>query len=97
MKNISEVGGYETVQLYINGYDNSIRRRGKELKGFEKLYINPGETKTVCFKQGYDELKIYSAREKYEIEEAPVSIMVGSNPNLPLRTVIHTTAQTERE
>ncbi len=97
VKNISEIGGYETVQLYINGYDNSIRRRGKELKGFEKVYINPGETKTVCFRLGYDELKIYSAREKYEIEEAPVSIMVGSNPNLPLRTVIYTSAQTERE
>ena len=92
--NVSEVGGYETVQLYINGYDNSIRRRGKELKGFEKVYVNPDETKTVRIKLGYDELKIYSARGKYEVEEAPVNIMVGSNPNLPLKTVIHTVPQT---
>ncbi len=50
------------------------------MKGFEKVYVNPDETKTVRFKLGYDELKIYSARGKYEVEEAPVNIMVGSNP-----------------
>ncbi len=90
IKNISDIAGYEVAQLYIRGYKNSIRRRGKELRGFEKIYLNAGETKKVTFYLGYDELKIYSINQKYEVEDADVEIMVGSNPNLPLRAFIHT-------
>lgn len=90
VKNISDIAGYDVVQLYIRGYKNSIRRRGKELRGFEKIYLNAGETKKVTFNLGYDELKIYSINQKYEVEDADVEIMVGSNPNLPLRAFIHT-------
>lgn len=93
VRNTSDIGGAEVVQLYIRGYKSSIRRRGKELKGFEKVYFNPGETKTVKFTLGYDELKIYSAREKYEIENGDVEISVGSNPHLPLKAMIHTYAE----
>lgn len=96
VENTSGVAGYEVVQLYISGLGNSIRRRGKELKGFRKVYLEPGEKRTATFMLGYDELKIYSARERYEVEEARVKIMVGSNPNLPLTAMISTEAQ-ERE
>ena len=47
----------------------------------------------MSFKLGYDELKIYSANEKYEIEDAEVEIMIGSNPYLPLKAFIQTTFQ----
>lgn len=90
VQNISDIGGAEVVQLYIRGYKNSIRRRGKELKGFKKVYLNPGETKNVKFVLGYDELKIYSAREIYEVEKADVEIMAGSNPHLPLKAFVTT-------
>ena len=88
VENISDVGGKEAVQLYIRGYRSSIRRRGKELRGVSKVYIAPGETKKVTFTLGYDELKIYSIKERYEVEAGDVEIMVGSNPSLPLRTFI---------
>ena len=90
IENISDIGGAEAVQLYIRGYKNSVRRRGKELKGFEKVYLNPKETKKIKFSLGYDELKVYTAREKYAVENGDVEIMVGSNPDLPLKAFIHT-------
>ena len=91
--NTSDIGGKEAVQLYIRGYGNSIRRRGKELKGFEKVYLRPHEEKVIEFTLGYEELKIYSAAGKYEVEAGKVEIMVGSNPNLPLKAAINTLSQ----
>ena len=93
IENVSDVGGYEVAQLYIRGFKNSIRRRGKELKGFKKVFIGAHETKSVTFDLGYDELKIYSAFERYEIENGEVEISVGSNPDLPLKAMIHTESE----
>ena len=67
-----------------------MRRRGKELKGFKKVFLESNETKTVEFKLGFDELKIYSARNRYEVEAGKVKISVGSNPDLPLSVFIET-------
>ena len=94
IENVSDVGGKETAQLYIRGFKNSIRRRGRELKGFKKVYIGAHETKTVTFELGYDELKIYSINEKYEIEDGEVEISVGSNPELPLKAMLQTEKET---
>ena len=92
-KNTSQIAGKEVVQLYIRGSGNSVRRRAKELRGYEKIYLAAGEEKTVHFSLGYDELKVYSARGIYEVEEASVTVMVGSNPNLPLVAEIKTEAE----
>lgn len=92
--NCSQVEGMETVQLYIRGSGNTIRRRSLELKGYQKLNFRPHETRKVEFKLGFDELKIYSQREIYEVEEAKVTIFVGSNPDLPLSAEIHTESET---
>lgn len=85
----------ETVQLYIRGSGNTIRRRGLELKGYKKLELEPYETKNVDFALGFDELKIYSQKECYEIEKAKVTVFVGSNPNLLLSAEIYTEYQNE--
>ncbi len=90
VENTSDIGGMEVVQLYINGSGNSVRRRAKELRGFEKIYLAPHEKKTVRFSLGYEELRVYSVNGKYEVEPAKVTIMVGSNPNLPLIAEIET-------
>lgn len=90
LKNTSDISGAETVQLYIRGYAGSVRRRGKELKGFKKVWFEPYETKTVEFDLGFDELKVYSSRNRYEVEKGKVQILVGSNPYLPLSIFIET-------
>ena len=90
VENTSDIGGKEVVQLYIQGRGNSVRRRAKELRGFQKIYLKPHEKKTVSFHLGYEELQVYSARERYEVEAAKVTVMVGSNPDLPLTAEIET-------
>lgn len=90
VENVSDKGGKEVIQLYIHGKGNSVRRRAKELRGFKKIYLAPHEKKTVSFLLGYEELRVYSVNEKYEIEDGKVEIMVGANPNLPLYAEIET-------
>lgn len=91
--NCSDVEGMETVQLYIRGRGNTIRRRTLELKGYRKLNFKPRETREAVFRLGFEELKIYSQEEIYEVEEAKVIVLVGSNPELPLRAEIETEAE----
>lgn len=88
VRNVSDIGGKETVQLYIHGKGNSVRRRVKELKCFKKLYIAPRSEQTVTFTLGCDELKIFSCNNRYELENGKVEIYIGSGDNLPLRTEI---------
>lgn len=93
VENRSDIPGKEVVQLYISGSANSVRRRAKELRGYKKIHLNAHEKKTVIFNLGYEELMVYSVQKKYEVENAKVTIMVGSNPNLPLTAQIETETQ----
>ncbi|MBO5198651.1 MAG: fibronectin type III-like domain-contianing protein [Lachnospiraceae bacterium] len=54
------------------------------------MRIPAHETRTVTFRLGFEELKIYTLEERYSIEPGRVEIYVGSNPNLPLRAQIDT-------
>ncbi len=88
LRNNSDIGGSEVVQLYIHGKGNSVRRRYRELKGFKKVFLEPKAQKTVEFTLGYEELKVWSANEKYELENGIVELFAGSNPFLPLKAEI---------
>lgn len=89
VQNTSDIAGSEVVQLYIHGSGNSVRRRYRELKGFKKVFLQPHEQTTVEFTLGYDELKVWSANEKYELESGTVELFVGANPDLPLQAKIN--------
>ncbi len=88
LRNNSDIGGSEVVQLYIHSKGNSVRRRYRELKAFKKVFLEPYAQKTVEFTLGYEELKVWSANEKYELENSIVELFAGSNPNLPLKAEI---------
>ena len=88
VRNSSDIPGCEVVQLYIHGKGNSVRRRYRELKGFKKVFLEPHAKKIVEFTLGYEELKVWSANNKYELENGIVELFAGSNPNLPLKTEI---------
>jgi len=60
IKNTSNVDGYEIVQLYLQDVTASITRPAKELKGFEKVWIKAGATKTVHFKLQKEELGFWN-------------------------------------
>ncbi len=59
--NTGKVAGTEVVQLYISDPKCSVLRPTKELKGFKKVYLEPGQTKTVTFTVGRDALSYFDA------------------------------------
>jgi beta-glucosidase len=71
--------GDEVAQLYIRDEESSVTRPIKELKGFSRLPIKPGETRTVTFSVGPEELRFYNRDMKRVVEPGTFKIMVGPN------------------
>ena len=69
----------EVVQLYVHDLVASIARPVKELKGFERIHLAAGESKTLTFTIGADQLSFYNADLKKVVEPGDFDIMVGSN------------------
>ncbi|MEI9957733.1 MAG: beta-glucosidase BglX [Ferruginibacter sp.] len=77
--NTGKYDGKETVQLYIRDMVGSITRPVKELKGFQKIELKAGESKTVSFKITPEDLKFYNSDIKYDWEAGDFQIMIGGN------------------
>lgn len=77
--NTGKVEGEEVVQLYIRDKVASIVRPMKELKGFEKIKLKAGETKTVTFAIGKDQLAFYNNKLEWITEPGEFEIMIGSS------------------
>ena len=71
--------GKEVVQLYLRDRVGSITRPVKELKGFQKISLQPGESKKVRFVISPEDLKFYNSNLKYDWEPGTFDIMVGGN------------------
>ena len=79
MKNTGKVDGKEIVQLYIRDMVGTVTRPVKELKGFQKVMIKAGETKTIEFKITPEDLKFYNSELKFDWESGDFQIMIGKN------------------
>lgn len=77
IKNKGEYDGADVVQLYIRDVEGSVTRPVKELKGFEKVFIKAGETKTVEFKITADMLKFYNYDLNFVYEPGDFIVMIG--------------------
>ena len=77
--NTGKVDGAEVVQLYIRDLVGSVTRPVKELKGFQKIELKPGETKTVSFAVTVNDLKFYNYHLKYDWEPSEFEIMIRTN------------------
>ncbi len=77
--NIGIYDGTEIVQLYINDKVSSVMTPEKELKGFERVFLKAGETKTVSINLSISDLAIVTPEEKYVVEAGEFEIMVGSD------------------
>jgi beta-glucosidase len=75
--NTGKRGGAEVVQMYIRDVVSSATRPVKELKGFQKVTLRPGEKKTVTFDITPDLLAFYDVNMKYVVEPGEFFIMVG--------------------
>ena len=63
-----KIAGKEAVQLYLSDLVGSVSRPNKQLKGFEKIYLNPGESKNVKFTITPDDLSFIGRNNKRIIE-----------------------------
>ena len=77
--NSGSLNGKEVVQLYIRDVVGTTTRPVKELKGFQKISLKAGETKTVTFTITTNDLKFYNSNLKYDWEAGDFVIMVGGN------------------
>jgi beta-glucosidase len=77
--NSGAVRGDEVVQLYIRDEVSSVTRPIKELRGFRRITLNPGEAKTVEFSLGPDELSFLNGDMHRVVEPGAFTIMVGGN------------------
>jgi beta-glucosidase len=87
VENTGAVAGDAVVQLYIHQRSGSASRPVRELKGFERLTLAPGEKKTARFKLGKDELTYWSAAEKsWVLEPATFDLWAGGDSTASLST-----------
>ena len=79
IKNDSNIAGDEVVQLYFNDSFSSVTRPVKELVSYERVFIEPGETKTVKLKVPIENLAFYDINMVNCVEEGEFEFMVGGS------------------
>ena len=80
LKNSGKAAGAEVAQLYISDVKSSVDRPSKELKRFAKVYLEPGETKTVKFEIDQMALSFFDAQNKVWIAEpGDFEILIGGS------------------
>lgn len=78
--NTGDMAGMEVCQMYVSCTSNKIFRAEKELKGFKKISLNPGETKEVTIDFDDKTFRYFNVKtNKWEIEEAEYKIIIGAS------------------
>ncbi|WP_407425394.1 beta-glucosidase BglX [Arcticibacter sp.] len=79
LTNSGSAEGKEVVQLYIRDMVGSITRPVKELKGFQKISLKPGESREVTFRIDEEMLKFYNSELKFTAEPGEFKLFIGTN------------------
>ena len=87
IRNTGARAGDDVVQLYIRDEVSSVTRPIKELKGFQRVSLRPGEQKTVTFTLGPEALGFWNEQMKRVVEPGAFDIMAGDN-SVALKTTI---------
>jgi beta-glucosidase len=90
VKNTGSVAGAEVVQVYVKDNASSVFRPEKELKGFKKVSLAPGEAKEISFELDETAFQFYDdAQHKWVLEPGVFTIMAGnSSKNVPLNAEV---------
>ena len=83
--NSGHYDGQEVVQLYVRDLVGSVTRPVKELKGFQKVFIKKGDTKTVTFKLSVNDLKFYNSNLEFIAEPGTFEVFVGTDSATTLK------------
>jgi beta-glucosidase len=79
VENAGSRSGDEVVQLYIHRVASSVTPPVKQLKGFERVTLRPGEKRTVQFTLGPEELGFYNREMKFVVEPGKVEVFAGNS------------------
>ena len=79
VRNTGSVAGTEVVQLYLRNTSASVEQPVRELKGFARVTLAPGESKHVEFPLGFDELSFYNVESKPVVEPTTYKVFVGGS------------------
>ena len=91
--NTGKVPGEEVVQLYIRDEVSSVTRPVKELRGFRRIALAPGETRTVELSLGFDELSFLDRDMHKVVEPGSFKLMVGGNSQDLIETTLNVVAK----
>ena len=91
--NTGSRAGDEVVQLYIRDQVSSVTRPVKELRGFERVSLKPGESKTVTFTLGPDELSLVDRQMQRVVEPGRFDIMIGTSATPTLTATLDVVAR----
>ena len=80
VKNTGDRDGEEVVQLYVSFPDSKIKRPIKQLKGFQRIMIPKGESKTVTFELNANDLVYWdNGKDTFIVESGSVNVMIGAS------------------
>ena len=91
--NTGKIHGEEVVQLYIRDEVSSVTRPVKELRGFRRITLAPGETKTVELSLGPPELSFLNRDMRRVVEPGPFKLMLGGNSQDLIETTLNVVAK----
>ncbi|WP_238345876.1 glycoside hydrolase family 3 N-terminal domain-containing protein [Luteimonas saliphila] len=77
--NTGQRAGTEVVQLYVRDDVASVTRPVRQLRGFQRVELQPGESRTVTFELGFDDLALYDARMNRVVEPGTFTVFTGGN------------------
>jgi beta-glucosidase len=89
VRNTGSVAGTEVVQMYVRNTAASVEQPVRELKGFTRVTLAPGETKHVEFPLGFGELNFYNVEVKQTVEPTIYKIWVGGSSLASAETSLH--------
>ena len=93
--NVGSRNGTEVVQLYVRDEIASVTRPLKELKGFHRVELAPGQKRTVTFTLAINQLAFYDSQMRFVLEPGTIKLMVGtSSDDLPLMAEVEVVGET---
>ncbi len=86
LTNTGALPGAEVVQLYVNDMESSVERPARELKGFEKVFLEPGASRKISFTVKPEDLSFFDAdAHAWKLEPGEFHILIGtSSEDLPI-------------
>jgi beta-glucosidase len=94
VRNSGDRAGDEVVQLYVRDDVASVEEPVKSLKGFQRITLQPGETRSVTFKLGPESLSLYDSRMRRVVEPGSFTVFVGTNSDDVITTRFDVTGET---